>query len=87
MAAVPEVWAEMSVSWWANFIGIIFSGTGAFILAYDIFSFKPKSQLDTLTAWAREGEHKQKNQNLIKAAMILIPLGAALQLLAQLLDS
>ena len=68
-------------------MGIIFSGTGAFILAYDVFSFRPKYPIGTLgSIFDEKPEHEKKNLNLIKVAMILIPLGAALQLLAVFLD-
>jgi hypothetical protein len=78
----------MSFFWWANVIGIIFSGTGAFILAYDVFSFRHKYPIGSIGYMLEEKpEHEKKNLNLIKAAMVLIPLGAALQLSALFLDS
>lgn len=76
----------MSFIWWANVMGIIFSGTGAFILAYDVFSFKPKYQPGSYGYLMEKPKHEKKNLNLIKVALILIPLGAALQLLAVFLD-
>jgi hypothetical protein len=72
----------VDVSWWANVIGIIFSGTGASMLAYDVFSFRSNYSLGTWGYPLEEGEHKKKNQTLVKFALILIPIGAALQLLA-----
>ena len=72
----------VDVSWWANVIGIIFSGTGASILAYDVFSFTSKYPLGSWGSIPEEAEHKKKNQTLVKFALILIPIGAALQLLA-----
>jgi hypothetical protein len=78
----------MSVSWWMNVLGIIFSGIGAFLLAYDIFSFRHKYPFGSIGyIFDEKPEHEKKNQNLIKAAMILVLLGAAFQLLAQFLDS
>ena len=75
----------IDVSWWTNVIGIIFSGTGASILAYDVFSFTSNYSPGTWGHPLEEGEHKKKNQNLIKFALILIPVGAAFQLLSILL--
>lgn len=87
MVAILEERVKMSVFWWINVIGIIFSGMGAFILAYDVFSFRPKYPIGTLgQMFDEKPKHEKKNLNLIKAAMILIPLGAALQLLAIFLD-
>ena len=90
-----------------NFIGLLSSGFGAFILAYDIFSLNPGFEgfgfvssiyrlvLPNSTrkfepgTWAEEIEkieHEKRNENRIKAAMILIPLGAVSQLLALFID-
>jgi len=78
----------MSSFWWVNVIGIIFSGTGAFMLAYDVFTFRHKNPIDTIGyILGEKPEHEKKNQYLIRAAMILIPLGAVIQLLAMSLDS
>jgi hypothetical protein len=77
----------MSFIWWVNVIGIIFSGTGAFMLAYDVFSFRPMYPSDSWGSLLEKPKHEKKNQNLVKAALIFIPLGAALQLLAIFLDT
>ena len=69
-----------------NFIGLISSGSGAFLLAYHVFSFKGKFPGNTWIGGEEKEEHEEKNQNLIKVAMILIPLGAVFQLLALLID-
>ena len=71
--------------WWANVIGIIFSGIGASMLAYDVFSFRSNYSPGTWGHPLEEGEHKKKNQALVKFALILIPIGATLQLLAIIL--
>jgi len=78
----------MSFFWWVNAIGIIFSGAGALLLAYDVFSFRPKYRIGTLAyIFDEKPEHEKKNQNLIKIAMILILFGALFQLLALFLNS
>jgi len=84
--AILEEIVKMSITWLINVFGIIFSGIGTFILAYDILSYRPKNPIGTLSEWDEEGDHKRKNQNLIKVAMVLILLGTGLQLLSQFLD-
>jgi hypothetical protein len=74
------------VTWWLNFIGIFLSGTGASILAYDVFSFKVNYPIGSWGEDMERAAHMNKNQKTIKAALILIPLGAICQLLAMLLS-
>lgn len=77
---------EATLKFLLNFIGLLSSGSGAFILAYDIFSFRKKYPYGTVGSIGEESRHKSKNENLIKVAMFLIPLGVVFQLLALFID-
>jgi len=55
----------MSFIWWVNVIGIIFSGTGAFMLAYDVFSFRPMYPSDSWGSLLEKPKHEKKNRTCL----------------------
>jgi len=77
---------QQLVAWWLNLLGIVLSGTGASILAYDVFSFKRNYPVGSWGEDIDRAKHMKKNQKWMKIALILIPLGAICQLLAVLLS-
>jgi hypothetical protein len=77
---------KMSITWFVNVLGIILSGAGAFFLALSSISFKSKYEIGSWGYSADKSAYERTHEVRTKIAVIFIPIGAGLQLLAQFLD-